>query len=935
MATKDFKVRNGLVVGPDDLTIDVSADTATFANGYTVNIGTNRILKQTDNVSELVNDAAYIDLTDLSGGTGVTYNSSTGEIQIGQAVGTSDSVTFDTVTASSKIVADTLESAGATVTLNDNLTVAGNLTVQGTTTTLNTATLDVEDLNITVANGAVDATAADGAGLTADLGTNGVATFTYNASTDRWEMNKTLDTDVVGNVTGQVSSISNFDTGDLSEGSNLYFTTARARASISVTGSLAYDEQTGEISYTQPTNVSAFANDANYIDLTDLSTTGDAALSYNSSTGVFEFSVPGSNGDLFYNNNGTIGAATNFFFDDATNRLGINQSSPTAPIHITGESGNAGRLRIDQYNASSDAPDLQFFRSRGTPAAPASLNDNDVVSDIQSFAYNGTSFVEAGRIRFQADGTDGDSDFAVSTRVSGSLLKRFEITPAGLPRFGDSYTLPAQDGTLNQTLISDGAGSVTFQTIDYSIIANTPTNVSSFANDANYIDLTDLSAGGDLSYNSSTGEFSFTERTDQQVRNLFSGQGDITYNSATGEISFNNSTGFITDPGVSSVSGTAGEIVVSQSTGAVQFGLPTDVTIQGNLTVKGTTTTIESNTLSIGDSLLLLNGDATGSPTENAGLEVERGDALNVQFRFNETTDKWQFTNDGFDYYDLPITVTDLPNDANYIDLTDISASGDITYNNQTGEITFNNSTGFITDPGVTDVSGTPDEIEVDSSTGSVQIGLPDDIVIKGNLTVQGTTTTIESNTVTTGDNIIVLNNDVEGSPTENAGIEIERGDEFNVLLRYNESSDRWQFTNNGFTYFDLPVQVSDLLNDANYVSTLQEAAENDAVVTIPVQVENIKFENNTVKNVGANTDLSLSANTEVVKIEGGGALVLPVGNDTDRPQGEIGMIRYNSLSAEIEIFNGTSWVSIVENIDVATISDVEDLAFEAALIFG
>ena len=185
------------------------------------------------------------------------------------------------------------------------------------------------------------------------------------------------------------------------------------------------------------------------------------------------------------------------------------------------------------------------------------------------------------------------------------------------------------------------------------------------------------------------------------------------------------------------------------------------------------------------------------------------------------------------------------------------------------------------------------------------------------------------------GDNLIVLNNDVTGSPTENAGIEIERGTEFNVFVRYNESTDRWQFTNDGFTFIDLPTQVSDLINDADYASTLQEVADNGNTSTTAIQIDNIRLEDNTVSNQGSNTDLSLQAQTEVIKIEGGGALVLPVGNDTNRPQGEIGMIRYNSLSAEIEIFNGTSWVSIVENIDVATIGDVEDLSFEAALIFG
>ena len=104
------------------------------------------------------------------------------------------------------------------------LIVAGNLQVDGTTTTVNSSSLAVSDLNITVADGAANAGAANGAGLTVD-GAN--ATFTYDSSNDRWAMNKSLATNLVGNVTGTVSSISNHDTGDLAEGSNLYYTQAR------------------------------------------------------------------------------------------------------------------------------------------------------------------------------------------------------------------------------------------------------------------------------------------------------------------------------------------------------------------------------------------------------------------------------------------------------------------------------------------------------------------------------------------------------------------------------------------------------------------------------------------------------------------------------------------------------------------------------------
>lgn len=53
-----------------------------------------------------------------------------------------------------------------------------------------------------------------------------------------------------------------------------------------------------------------------------------------------------------------------------------------------------------------------------------------------------------------------------------------------------------------------------------------------------------ISTAGDLSYNQSTGEISFTERTDSDIRNLFSATGDISYDSATGTFSFSEGAGY-------------------------------------------------------------------------------------------------------------------------------------------------------------------------------------------------------------------------------------------------------------------------------------------------------------------------------------------------------------------------------------------------------
>jgi len=67
------------------------------------------------------------------------------------------------------------------------------------------------------------------------------------------------------------------------------------------------------------------------------------------------------------------------------------------------------------------------------------------------------------------------------------------------------------------------------------------------------------------------------------------------------------------------------------------------IIIDGNLEVSDTFTTVLSETVEIKDNIFVLNSNATGSATINAGLEVERGDDLNVQLLWDETNDQWTF----------------------------------------------------------------------------------------------------------------------------------------------------------------------------------------------------------------------------------------------------------------------------------------------------
>lgn len=94
-------------------------------------------------------------------------------------------------------------------------------------------------------------------------------------------------------------------------------------------------------------------------------------------------------------------------------------------------------------------------------------------------------------------------------------------------------------------------------------------------------------------------------------------------------------------------------------------------------------------------------------------------------------------------------------------------------------------------------------------------------VVITGDLTVQGSQVILNTETLSVEDNIILLNKNVTGSATTDAGIEIERGDDPNVRLQWDEGNNYWTFTNNGSNYYRMathPTAGSGLI-DAGIVN--------------------------------------------------------------------------------------------------------------------
>ena len=257
-------------------TLDLGTNLLQYKDGYfdgtvyqdSAIVGVNAYMTLSDNEIDvstggLTLDAAGDITLDADGGDVLLKDS-------GTTFGTFTNTGNNLVVKSGSTTAITLSGADATL--------AGTLAVTGATT-LNGAVTVSGSNNVTVNAG--DVTLSSG-----DLIVGGTITSTGAI---------VANGGVTGNVTGTVSSISNHDTGDLSEGSNLYHTTAKARGAISVTdaggdGSLSYNSTSGVITYTGPSaaQVRAHFSAGEGIDISNGSISGENASTSNKGIASFD-----------------------------------------------------------------------------------------------------------------------------------------------------------------------------------------------------------------------------------------------------------------------------------------------------------------------------------------------------------------------------------------------------------------------------------------------------------------------------------------------------------------------------------------------------------------------------------------------------------------------------------------------------------------------
>ena len=302
---------------------------------------------------------------------------------------------------------------------------------------------------------------------------------------------------------------------------------------------------------------------------------------------------------------------------------------------------------------------------------------------------------------------------------------------------------------------------------------------------------------------------------------------------------FNNDANFSTTTGTVTSVGTTGSV--------------------NGITLTGTVTS--SGSLTLGGTLAISNADWSG-----ADLSVANGGT-------GASTASGARTNLGLGSLATLSSVTAAQIDANAVGASEIAANAvgaselNVSSNGTAGQVLTSDGDGtfsWTAKTTNTDVDVSEANLKARlaglNSADTLYIGDAGDdttVVIRGTLQVDGSTTTVNSETLTVNDNIIVLNNNITGTPTENAGVEVERGTENNTVLRYNETNDRWEFTNDGSTYFNIPVSA-EYTNNVGDITAVTVTA--GAGLTGGGSASSGAFSK--TLNVGAGTGISVAADS-------------------------------------------------------------------------
>ena len=369
-----------------------------------------------------------IELADLRTATGYLEN----EIDALQAVSgivTLDAVTdVDPVTDNDITVGDIRVGGGsitgpATITIDPDaagasgkVVIAGDLQVDGTTTTINSTSVQIDDLSLVLGTGAPNAASADGGGIIIDgTGTANIAEFTFDGGNNRW---KTNSIDIAADIVGNASTASKWS----------------AETTLSLAGDLG-GSVVFDGSDTTETLTATIANGAVNNDMLAGSIANSKLSNSTVSYGGVGLSLGGSDATPAFNLEDATGYATTALVGTITNS------------QLAGSIANA---KLSNSSVSYGGVPLSLGGSDATPAFNLSDATGYATSALVGTITNGQL---AGSIANSKLANDSVSYGGVSLDLGGS-----DATPAFNLSDATGYATTALVGTITNTQL---AGSIT------------------------------------------------------------------------------------------------------------------------------------------------------------------------------------------------------------------------------------------------------------------------------------------------------------------------------------------------------------------------------------------------------------------------------------------------------------------------------------------
>ena len=388
-------------------------------------------------------------------------------------------------------------------------------------------------------------------------------------------------------------------------------------------------------------------------------------------------------------------------------------------------------------NLDLNKNELQNAKVQNLGTAPGSPTAGQIyydTGDNELYVYNGSGWVSLQAVGDITGVTAGTGLSGGGT--SGTVTVNF--APTGLA----SATVASND----KVIIADADDSDTPKTV-------TAASIAALAPQG---DVTSVTAGTNLNGGGTTGDVTLNLDTDISIATAtFSSASPLVFEGATADA--HETTFAITDP-------TADRTITFQNATGTVAHLDSDIT--GNAAT--------ATALATARAINGVNFDGTGAITVTAAADTLTGSTLASGVTGSSLTSVGTLT-------DLTVSGLITANGGITIQATDTFTfdSVALTTVQTSGESFADNDTSLMTSAAIDDrilartvnsLTGTANEVEVSASTGAVTVGLPNNVTISGNLTVNGDTTTVNTATLSVEDPLIILANGNNGADSVDIG---------------------------------------------------------------------------------------------------------------------------------------------------------------------